>query len=81
MVNATTGSTAYRISYSTSVIAGSAVGSNQDSSTYYPTGRETIALPMYPELTDEMLSHVVGSIGEFFEGRAILPFERKRDVA
>ena len=43
--------------------------------------RETIALPMYPELSDDMLRHVVGSIGEFFEGRAILPFERKRDVA
>ena len=43
--------------------------------------RETIALPMYPELTDAMLSHVVGSIGEFFEGQSILPFERKRNVA
>jgi dTDP-4-amino-4,6-dideoxygalactose transaminase len=43
--------------------------------------RETIALPMYPELTDAMLSHVVGSIGEFFEGQAILPLERKRNVA
>ena len=43
--------------------------------------RETIALPMYPELTDAMLSHVVGSIGEFFEGQSVLPFERKRNVA
>jgi dTDP-4-amino-4,6-dideoxygalactose transaminase len=43
--------------------------------------RETIALPMYPELTDAMLAHVVGSIGEFFEGQAILPLERKRNVA
>ncbi len=43
--------------------------------------RETIALPMYPELTDAMLQHVVGSIGEFFEGQAILPMERKRNVA
>jgi dTDP-4-amino-4,6-dideoxygalactose transaminase len=42
---------------------------------------ETIALPMYPELTDEALRHVVGSIGEFFENQAILPFERKRNVA
>jgi dTDP-4-amino-4,6-dideoxygalactose transaminase len=43
--------------------------------------KETIALPMYPELTDAMLVHVVGSIGEFFEGRSILPLERKRNVA
>jgi dTDP-4-amino-4,6-dideoxygalactose transaminase len=43
--------------------------------------RETIALPMYPELSDDMLEHVVGSIGEFFEGQAILPMERKRNVA
>jgi len=42
---------------------------------------ETIALPMYPELTDEALRHVVASIGEFFEGQAILPLERKRNVA
>jgi dTDP-4-amino-4,6-dideoxygalactose transaminase len=42
---------------------------------------ETIALPMYPELTDEALRHVVNSIGEFFEGQAILPFERRRNVA
>ena len=42
---------------------------------------ETIALPMYPELTAEALRHVVGSIGEFFENQAILPFERKRNVA
>ncbi len=42
---------------------------------------ETIALPMYPELTDQALRHVVGSIGEFFENQAILPFERKRNVA
>ncbi len=43
--------------------------------------RETIALPMYPELSDAMLQHVVGSIGEFVEGQAILPIERKRNVA
>ena len=43
--------------------------------------RETLALPMYPELSDDMLRHVVGSVGEFFEGRSILPFGRKRDVA
>ncbi len=42
---------------------------------------ETIALPMYPELTDEALRHVVSSIGEFFEGKAILPFERRKNVA
>jgi dTDP-4-amino-4,6-dideoxygalactose transaminase len=42
---------------------------------------ETIALPMYPELTDEALHHVVGSISEFFESQAILPFERRRNVA
>jgi dTDP-4-amino-4,6-dideoxygalactose transaminase len=29
--------------------------------------RETIALPMYPELTKTALEHVVGSIGRFFE--------------
>jgi dTDP-4-amino-4,6-dideoxygalactose transaminase len=39
---------------------------------------ETIALPMYPELTNEALRHVVGSIGEFFEAQAILPFVRKK---
>ncbi len=43
--------------------------------------RDTIALPMYPELTDAMLQHVVGSIGEFIEREAILPMERKRNVA
>ncbi len=43
--------------------------------------KETIALPMYPELTDAMLSHVVGSIGVLFEGQSILPLERKRNVA
>lgn len=42
---------------------------------------ETIALPMYPELTGADLRHVVGSIGEFFEGRAVLPIERRRNVA
>ncbi len=42
---------------------------------------ETIALPMYPELTDEALAHVVGSIASFFGARAILPFDRRRDVA
>lgn len=31
--------------------------------------RETIALPMYPELTEEAQRHVVGSIAEYFRGR------------
>ena len=30
--------------------------------------RQTVALPMYPELTDEMLRHVVRSIAEFYRG-------------
>jgi len=42
---------------------------------------ETIALPIYPELTDQALRHVVGSIADFFEAQSILPFERKRNVA
>ncbi len=42
---------------------------------------ETIALPMYPELTEAALRHVVGSIAAFFEGRSILPFGRRRNVA
>ena len=42
---------------------------------------ETIALPMYPELTDAMLRHVVGSIASFFDAQTILPFARKRHVA
>ncbi len=41
----------------------------------------TIALPMYPELTDDALRHVVGSIASFFEARSILPIPRRRDVA
>jgi dTDP-4-amino-4,6-dideoxygalactose transaminase len=28
--------------------------------------RETLALPVYPELTDAQLAHVVESIGEYF---------------
>lgn len=44
--------------------------------------KETIALPMYPELTDEMLVHVVGTIASFFaEQPAILPIKRRRQVA
>ncbi len=35
--------------------------------------RQTIALPMYPELTDEALRHVVGSIAEYFRGAGIDP--------
>ena len=42
---------------------------------------ETIALPMYPELGRDALRHVVGSIGEFFESLAVLPMERRRQVA
>ena len=42
---------------------------------------ETIALPMYPELTDEALRHVVGSIASFFEAQLILPIHRKQNVA
>jgi len=41
----------------------------------------TIALPIYPELTDEALAHVVGSIASFFEAQSILPFGRRRNVA
>jgi len=32
--------------------------------------RETLALPVYPELTDEQAHYVVACIGEFFEKRA-----------
>ena len=42
---------------------------------------ETIALPMYPELTDEMLKHVVASVGSFFDAQTILPFTRQKQVA
>ena len=42
---------------------------------------ETIALPIYPELTDDALRHVVGSIAAFFDAQTILPFERRRNVA
>ncbi|MFO0958175.1 MAG: DegT/DnrJ/EryC1/StrS family aminotransferase [Isosphaeraceae bacterium] len=33
---------------------------------------ETIALPMYPELTDEMLAHVVGSIAEYAQEHGLI---------
>ncbi len=36
---------------------------------------------MYPELTDEALRHVVGSVESFFETQSILPFSRRRNVA
>ncbi len=42
---------------------------------------ETVALPIYPELTDEALRHVVASVASFFDAHAILPFNRHRDVA
>ncbi|WP_435009408.1 DegT/DnrJ/EryC1/StrS family aminotransferase [Tundrisphaera lichenicola] len=42
---------------------------------------ETIALPMYPELTDQALAHVVGSIARFFDAQTLLPFGRRRNVA
>ena len=42
---------------------------------------ETIALPMYPELTDAMLEHVVDTIARFFGAQAILPFPSRRNVA
>ena len=43
--------------------------------------KETIALPIYPELTGEAIRHVVGTIAEFFDVQTILPFHRKRNVA
>jgi dTDP-4-amino-4,6-dideoxygalactose transaminase len=42
---------------------------------------ETIALPIYPELSDEALRHVVGTIAGFFDAQTILPFQRRRNVA
>ncbi len=30
----------------------------------------TLALPIYPELTEQMIGYVVDSIAEFYEGRA-----------
>ena len=42
---------------------------------------ETIALPIYPELTEDALRHVVGTIAGFFDAQAILPFHKKRNVA
>jgi hypothetical protein len=36
---------------------------------------------MYPELTDEMLAHVVGTIRSFFDAQTILPFPRRKNVA
>jgi dTDP-4-amino-4,6-dideoxygalactose transaminase len=42
---------------------------------------ETIALPIYPELGQAALEHVVGSIAEFYAARKTLPIERRRNVA
>jgi dTDP-4-amino-4,6-dideoxygalactose transaminase len=42
---------------------------------------ETIALPIYPELAEESLRHVVESIANFFDAQSILPFQRRRNVA
>ena len=42
---------------------------------------ETIALPIYPELSEEALRHVVGSISGFFDAQGILPFPNRRNVA
>jgi dTDP-4-amino-4,6-dideoxygalactose transaminase len=42
---------------------------------------ETIALPIYPELSEEALRHVVGTIANFFDAQTILPFQRRRNVA
>ncbi len=42
---------------------------------------ETIALPMYPELSNEALKHVVSSVGSFFDAQTILPFHRRKNVA
>ncbi len=41
---------------------------------------ETIALPIYPELTEQALRHVVGTIADFFEADDPA-FHRKRNVA
>ncbi len=42
---------------------------------------ETIALPIYPELTDEALKHVVGSVASFFDAETTLPLLRHKSVA
>ena len=42
---------------------------------------ETIALPMYPELSDEALKHVVASVASYFDAQSILPFTRQKNVA
>jgi dTDP-4-amino-4,6-dideoxygalactose transaminase len=39
---------------------------------------ETIASPIYPELTQEALRHVVGTIARFFDAQTILPFQSRR---